>query len=259
MSECPCCLPPWELGEEKAFGDTSDCDATKFHMYVGRITSTIATSIAHGMTGTTTGMSWDGQDTYSINRASGTGDPQDLRRYSGQFTTTIRSSVNVYDANRTAADLAWDGANTLWVDEYNSGGQVPTLYVQSGRFSSTIKSSVDVTGPHDSISEDGTNTLSSGDDSGITTLFKMYRYSGKVTSTIKTSISIGTGGVSSPARTGMAYDGSDVFKSVDYYNTDIFARRLHAAVYSGLFSSTVVASQDFVGDNGLNTNIRNTG
>ncbi len=100
---------------------------------------------------------------------------------SGQFTSTLKTSLLISSIELVPAGISYDGTDTPWI---GFGDQ--KLYLQSGQFSSTLKDSELVSGintqPVD-ISWDGFNTPWTG-DGGIE---KLYLQSGQFTSTLKTS------------------------------------------------------------------------
>ena len=94
---------------------------------------------------------------------------------SGQFTSTIKTSISVVGVDAFPEGLDWDGTNTPW-----TGNQAGKMYLTSGQFTSTIKTSQSVSSDRRGISWDGTNTPYTGRS-------KIYIHSGQFTSTIKDS------------------------------------------------------------------------
>ena len=62
----------------------------------------------------------------------------DAKHYvqSGQFTSTLKTSILVSGTDAGPNDISWDGTNTPWCGAGND-----KLYLSSGQFTSTIKDS----------------------------------------------------------------------------------------------------------------------
>ena len=256
MSECPCCLPPWATGEEEAVGDTPWTGLAKWYKNVGQITSTVATSLAHGIPFSSTyGHSWDGDDTYYVAQRVFGGITQRLMRNSGQFTTTIRSSVDVYYTDASIIDIAWDGTDTLYVDAIALVSKDPKLFKQSGNFTSTVKTSLvlsSTTEANNGITTDGTDTITQENPSA-TAWTDMIRYSGVFSSTVKDSLLITTGPDT------MQY-GSSTTGGLMLTGLESGSARL--VFMSGAFSSTVKSTASTVGvavPTGISSNNTTTG
>lgn len=245
MTNCPCCAEPWVLGEESAEGDTPWNAASKFYLYVGTVTTTIATSQAFTQSGTTEGQSWDGTDTYITDRiASST--TQWLRRYSGQFSSTLKDSVNTASISGTniCTGESWTGASVYFID-LNTTNRFLEV---SGNFTSTIKQSVAIDNrAHEGISHDETDTYSQEQPFGSSN-GKLLKYSGQFTSTLKTSASLTSQIIDSD----LTWDGSKILNAVE----DVGGGNGRIQVYAG-FSSTITDSAAFAGVaalKGLNSN-----
>lgn len=111
---------------------------------------------------------------------------------SGQFTSTLRTSVLVNFPANNSGGISWDGTNTPWAR--SSGGDISVayskLYLQSGSFSSTTKTSLNVSSVDQEvrgISWDSPHTPWVGIVSSAAFDCKLYRQSGQFTSTLKTS------------------------------------------------------------------------
>lgn len=102
---------------------------------------------------------------------------------SGEFSSTIKTSMYVGSNYITTDGISWDGRDTP-VSSSDSGYTVSKLVLYSGQFSSTIVASVDVSSISAAfdISWDGSDTqwaAAAGD--------KVFLQSGEFTSTLKTS------------------------------------------------------------------------
>lgn len=69
---------------------------------------------------------------------TGTGDDK-LYLQSGQFNSTLKTSLSVGAVDTVPEGISWDGTNTPWV-----GSTDDKLYLTSGNFTSTIKTSLSV-------------------------------------------------------------------------------------------------------------------
>lgn len=250
MSDCPCCLPPWELGIESAEGDTPWNGVSKFYLYVGTVTTTIATSQLFTQAGATRGHSYDGTDTYITDRITTPSVTQWLRRYSGQFTSTVKDSLDVASVAVQVYGSSWAGDSIYWIDE--TGG-TERFMETSGKFTSTLRQSVSIdTKRHEGITHGTVNTYSmyepfaSGNG-------KFLTYSGKFTSTLKTSVTL----TSMSCEYDLTFDGVRAIAGVDY-TADAGGT---ISVYLG-FTSTVIDSAGFYGVDtlfGVNSNNSLTG
>lgn len=147
----------------------------------GLFSSTVKETLAvHGLTDAAviTGASFDGADSPWC----GLMDPR-LVLQSGQFSTTVRTSLDVTAIDPNPAGISTAGGHTPWC-----GAQQGKLFLQSGRFTSTLRTSQNVIGvesmPH-AISWDGENTPWGGLHTRKLTL-----QSGQFSSTIKTSLDV---------------------------------------------------------------------
>jgi len=247
MSDCPCCSEPWVLGEQSAEGDTTTNSNAKFYAQAG-FTSTITTSQAFTVNGRVTAQSWDGTDTY-ICETDTTGMTGHLRRYSGQFTSTVRSSVDVWaslTATHSINGICWAGSSTYWMD------QGDRMMEQSGNFTSTIRQSVSTAGTAErGMTLSGANTAIA--DRVSSTTLDWLTYSSQFTSTIKSSTRVSSTNF-------FDYDldnDGEVYAFIDFDPFDPFNAGKHAK-YAG-FSSTVNASVAMTGNRGINANNSTTG
>jgi len=143
---------------------------------------------------------------------------------SGQFSVTVKTSLDISGTDASPYGISWDGTNTPWV-----GVQYAKFYLQSGQFSSTVKTSLDPTGIDSAprgISWDGADTPWCGGESD-----KLYLQSGQFSSTVKTSRSI-VGIDTNPLS--ISYDGTNT----PWIGSD--ENRLY--VQSGKFSVTLKTS-----------------
>ena len=165
---------------------------------------------------------------------------------SGQFSSSLKTSLPIGLTVDHPNGEAWDGVNTILGGEHG-GGTGTILFIFSGQFSATIKDSEDVSsiGFANNVSADLTNIP--WIDVGS---LKLFLQSGKVTSTLKTSQDI-----SSQARSstddGISFDGT---------NTPWLASRIatfdaHLFLTSGQFSSTIKDSEDISGIESRGTGI----
>jgi len=102
---------------------------------------------------------------------------------SGQFSSTMKTSLDVNGVDIQPNGISWDGVNTPW-----AGREEGKLYLQSGQFSSTMKTSLSIAAVDSAvsgISYDGTNTPWCGDQAD-----KLYLQSGQFSSTMKTSLAV---------------------------------------------------------------------
>lgn len=249
MSDCPCCSEPWVLGEQSAEGDTPWNGPSKFYLYVGTITTTIATSQAFTAAGQVRGQTYDGTDTYITDSVTSTSD--NLKRYSGQFTSTVKASQSVYVSGSSGLHgISWAGASTYWLQ--NRSG---TRYFgeTSGNFTSTVRQSVALsTTEHRGMSHDAVDTFSVR--RGGAFQFKWTRYSGQFTSTIQDSVSLSL----TELTFDMTFEGSNTLCAVDVFPAGLG----FIGVYQGAFTSTLLDSATFAGVAscvGLNSNNAITG
>ena len=155
---------------------------------------------------------------------------------SGQFTATVRDSLDRNGIDTSTQGISWDGTNTVWV-----GSAGDKLYLDSGKFAGTLKTSVLITTidtfPR-GCGSDGTNTPWQG-----ATADKNYLQSGQFSTTLKTSRS-----ATADARGDCdAIDGPHTTWSYDTTNNNWYMYE------SGQFSSTIRDSQNF---NSIDTGIR---
>lgn len=244
MTVCPCCAEPWVLGEESAEGDTPWNSRVKFYLYAGTVTSTIATSQAFSISGTTRGQSWDGTDTYITDRIF-IGTDEYLRRYSGQFSTTVKDSINVSSVCNEPNGQSWAGDSVYWIDKNVTDRFMET----SGKFTSTLRQSVSInTRAHEGISHDSTDTYSQ-EQPFASANGKLLKYSGQFSSTLKTSVSL----TSQTVVDDLTWDGSKLLNCVEDPSPGGNGR---IQVYAG-FSSTITDSATIAGVAslyGLNSN-----
>ena len=105
---------------------------------------------------------------------------------SGQFSSTLKTSLAIGAVEVIPQGISWDGTNTPW-----SGTTGDKLYLQSGQFSSTLKTSRDISGIDNNpqgISWNGTDTPWTGRQGGGN---KLYLQSGQFSSTLKKSLDVG--------------------------------------------------------------------
>ena len=201
-----------------------------------------------------------------------------LKLQSGEFTTTVKTSVDVGAIDNSARGISYDGTNTPW-----SGNEAMKLYLHSGQFTSTLKTSQgSIASFFADISWDRTNTpwvglpmatyklcLQSGQFTTIlkasqditaidtvpdgisydgtdtpwagTTDKKFYLQSGQFTSTLKTSL--GTGGFTPR---GISYTGTDTM--IAAWNDHKLKR------FSGQFTTTIRSSCSASTAGGIETN-----
>ena len=143
----------WD-GTNSAWAGDGD---NKYYLQSGKFSATIKTSIASGRTGDTGGVSWDGtnspisdsadtqatdiSDTGGNTAWSGSSGNETMYLQSGQFSATVKASLNVQAIESIFRAMSWDGVNTPW-----GGISNDKLYLQSGQFSVTMKTSLDVSG-----------------------------------------------------------------------------------------------------------------
>ncbi len=72
---------------------------------------------------------------------SGTPGGEKLYLQSGEFSATLKTSLDVSGVDVSLTGISWDGTNTPW-----SGYAADKLYLQSGQFSATLKTSVSIGG-----------------------------------------------------------------------------------------------------------------
>jgi len=252
MTDCPCCSEPWVLGEQSAEGDTPWNTTSKLYLYLGQVSATIITSHDPGFSGVIQGHSLDGLSTFLTETDFGAG-TRKLMRLSGQFTSTVQSSLDVTSGSTQLSDVCWAGASTYWL---NRSPVVRMDFVeQSGKFTSTVKQSVRNTTYI-------TNGLTIGDGDTLTMLeiaalnwVDFYRFSGQFTTTLKSTFR-NTGNVEEQGY--LTYDGSNTLAGMLEFPGSVNT----IVVYSGAFTSTVKASanHDSVGTlTGLNSNQSNVG
>lgn len=158
----------------------------------------------------------------------GNGDDK-LYRFSGEFTSTIKTSQAIGGIDQFPNDLSYDG-NTPW-----TGDEAHKLYLTSGLFTSTIKTSIITT------SIDTTpNGISSnhGDTPWMgTEADKMYQFSGQFTSTLKDSEPVPA---SATNPHGITYT-ADKYAGYTMFCTTTVNGKLY--FMSGVFTSTIKDSQ----------------
>ncbi len=254
MGRPPTCNPCCEVGEE----DTPCCNskglapkALWLFLQSGQFASTLKTSEdVGGLVSSVGGISWDGADTLW----AGGEDPDmapilsTLYLQSGQFSSTVKQSVNVNAEVLESNGISWDGTNTPTI-----GFAEPLffewMFLWSGKFTTTLKTTFDTTSINTStgdISWDGTDTPWTGDLNSE----KLYLQSGQFTSVIKTSLDV-LSIIFQPGPQGISWDG---------INTP-WADTFKMYLQSGQFSSTMLDSE-FTPRNqnsGINTNKRTTG
>ncbi len=164
-----------------------------------------------------------------------------LIKLSGQFTTTVKDSVDVTSIDNVGPyDLSWDGTNTPWV-----GDEADKLYLQSGGFTSTLKTSWDYSAEAFSGQVFGISSDENFDTPWNTSLAqidfqpRLFLTSGQFTSTLKDSQNVNSIGIGNS----MSADGT---------NTP-WAAGNKLVLQSGRFTSTVKDSEDVsTVDTGLN-------
>ena len=116
------------------------------------------------------------------------GQNKKLILFSGQFSSTVVSSVGVVGFDTVPVGISWDGTNAPW-----TGQTQEKLNLQSGQFSSTLKTSLQMTAtsPQD-VSWDGANTPWCGIAVGFR---KLYLSSAQFSGTLKTSLAVVSGGI----------------------------------------------------------------
>jgi hypothetical protein len=152
-----------------------------------------------------------------------TGDSLDSTLYlqSGEYTSTVKTSLNVEAQDGNSRGISYDGVNTPW-----SGVAGNVLILQSGQFASTVKASLKgISGGPEGISWDGTNTPRIHFDD------KLALQSGQFAATIKTSLNI-TGINLVPL--GISWDGTNTPWSGDF--------PVKMYLQSGQFASTIKTS-----------------
>jgi hypothetical protein len=102
---------------------------------------------------------------------------------SGEFSSTLLTSEDIYAHDQSCFDVSWDGINTLWI-----GAQNDKMFLQSGLFTSTILTSqaASDTQPLGINSNDGVDTLYTGNQP----VGYLYLISGQFSSTMKTSMNV---------------------------------------------------------------------
>ena len=128
----------------------------------------------------------------------GFGTNDKLYLQSGQFTSTIKTSLDINSINAVPRGISWDGVNTPWSASDGAG----RLFLQSGQFTSTLKTSQIVTSVDTvpiGMSSDAVNSPWVGNADK-----KLYLTSGKFSSTLKDSL--GVSGVDSFPN-GISWDG----------------------------------------------------
>ncbi len=120
-----------------------------------------------------------------------------LTLQSGEFSATVKTSLDVTSVESQLTGVSWDGTNTPMTGFNNK------LYLMSGQFSITIKTSRSpgVEAFTQSISWDGTDTPWAGSTGN-----KLYLQSAQFSATIKTSLDIN--GIDIVV-SGISYDGTD--------------------------------------------------
>ena len=153
---------------------------------------------------------------------------QKLYEQSGQFSSTIKTSLDVAAIGNTPSGISSDDVDVIWA---NTTGGVSILWKQSGRFSSTVKSSQSVTSIDTTVlgsSWDGVNRSYTGREAD-----KLYLQSGETSSTLKTSQSIGS---IDNTPSGVSWDGTNTTWSGQEATDKLYLQ-------SGQFSSTLKTSE----------------
>ncbi len=249
--DCPCCASPWEaifdeVTNEDTMGIYKNGTANTYPWFFitsGRFTRTVKTSTDFSSyTEAPNGLGHDGSNSFGFFSTwnGGSGD-ESMYRWSGLFTTTVKSSYDV-SSNYDISTGCWDGTNTMWCgwdqDEFGFRND-NFLYLQSGAFTSTLKTSLNIESIGGSTDYswptwDQTDTTIASDAAAED--WKLM--SGQYTSTVKTSISFSsTDNASDPCR---VLDG--------YLGQRDIGRGSH---YSGQFSSTIKTSGPFYPSGGL--------
>jgi len=110
-------------------------------------------------------------------------DKPSLFLQSGQFSSTIKTSIDISAVDTTPQGIGWDDVDTTW-----GGVEADKLYRNSGQFTSTIKDSESVVALESDlfgVSTDNLNTPYTGRGND-----KLRLQSGKFTSTLKTSLDV---------------------------------------------------------------------
>ncbi len=142
---------------------------------------------------------------------------------SGQYTSTIKTSISISGIEGSVNGISWDGTNTPVC-----GSAGAKLYLYSGQFTSTLKTSQGTTHWR-SLSYDGMDTPANSNT-------ELIRFSGQFTTTVKDSETVGSiDNVSS----GISYDGTNTLWCGNQ------ADKLY--LQSGNFTSTLKTSQDVSG------------
>ena len=143
---------------------------------------------------------------------------------SGQFTSTLLTSLDISGSDTFPTGITWNGTDTAWI-----GMEFGNLFLQSGRFTATIKESMSWPGEWDyayGLSWDGDNTSWGGGGNEI-----LYLMSGHFTTTLKDSEDVS----SYSALGGISYDGTHAFWAGA--GTKLYKM-------SGQFTSTMLDSED---------------
>ena len=164
----------WD-GTDTLFCGVND---SKLYKLSGKITTTLKTS--QFVTTNPDGISWDGTNTPWVNYYPS---PK-LMLQSGQFTSTVKTSLDISAVEEGAQGITFDGTDTPW-----AGNADDKLYLTSGQFSGTLKTSLDVSGINTSprgMGWDKTDTTWIGRTATAT----LFRTSGKFSGTLKTSLDV---------------------------------------------------------------------
>jgi len=221
----------------------------KLYMQSGEFTSVIKTSVSiSSIDGYGTGIEFDGVNTLWC------GYSNKLFLQSGSFTTTLKTSISLSNAYAVP-----QGISSSWIADYTTLtwpiwsphtiyateglSPDPKLYEISSQFSTTVKNSLSITGVGASVSWTQQAGYSGNTLFGIASDAKLKLLSGKFSSTIKTS----QGLVTYP--TGVSWDGEYTLWCGS--NDKLYYQ-------SGLFSSTVVDSEDVSSIDNIVTDISTT-
>jgi hypothetical protein len=158
---------------------------------------------------------------------------------SGQFTSTIKTSLDTSSVDTSPWGIRFDGTDTPW-----GGTADEKLYLNSGQFTSTVKDSEDVSslfdqGPEGNSESNG-NVPWVGEKTGD--LPKLFLQSGKFTSTVKTSHDINSS-IFAQDFGATSWDGTDTIVSVTKGPLFPSGGTEKLFLLSGQFTGTIKTSQ----------------
>ncbi len=127
----------WSAALDTGYGDSN---SQKFFLSSGRFSSTIRSSF-DSLTFFIRGMAVDGCDMMASFWENDFSDPSFLRLYSGQVTSTIRTSLDIASlVSDGISGFSWDDKNVATMSRGIGGTDI--IFLLSGRFSSTVKASL---------------------------------------------------------------------------------------------------------------------